>query len=228
MFCDIDKFKAVNDRLGHEVGDELIQQVALRLGGVGAPGRPAGPVRRRRVRRSCSTASATWPTSPRPAAGCSSCLADPILLRGERIEVSASIGAVLGRTGTTASVMLRNADAAMYVAKGKGPGRIEVFDDAASHRSLDWLDLRSELGHALERGQLSVLYQPLVELKTQRDPVVRGAGPVDPSGPRRGPAGRVHPDGRGDRRDPADRRVGARAVVRPAGRVAAALSRLPA
>jgi EAL domain-containing protein (putative c-di-GMP-specific phosphodiesterase class I) len=93
-------------------------------------------------------------------------LADPIVLRGERIQVSASIGAVLGRNDTTASVMLRNADAAMYVAKGKGPGRIEVFDDAASHRSLDRLDLRSELGHALERGQLSVVYQPLIELKT--------------------------------------------------------------
>jgi EAL domain-containing protein (putative c-di-GMP-specific phosphodiesterase class I) len=62
--------------------------------------------------------------------------------------------------------MLRNADAAMYVAKRKGAGRIEVFDDAASHRSVDQLDLRSELGDALERGQLSIVYQPLIELKT--------------------------------------------------------------
>jgi EAL domain-containing protein (putative c-di-GMP-specific phosphodiesterase class I) len=62
--------------------------------------------------------------------------------------------------------MLRNADAAMYVAKARGPGRVEVFDDAASHRSQDRLDLRSELEYALERGQLSVLYQPLMELKT--------------------------------------------------------------
>jgi EAL domain-containing protein (putative c-di-GMP-specific phosphodiesterase class I) len=54
----------------------------------------------------------------------------------------------------------------MYTAKAKGPGRIEVFDDEASHRSVDRLDLRSELGSALERGQLSVVYQPLVELKT--------------------------------------------------------------
>ena len=61
--------------------------------------------------------------------------------------------------------MLRNADAAMYAAKAKGSGRIEVFDDDASLRSRDRLDLRAELDHALERGELSIVYQPIVELK---------------------------------------------------------------
>jgi diguanylate cyclase (GGDEF)-like protein len=166
MFCDIDKFKAVNDRLGHEAGDELIQQVALRLGASVRPGdllaRFGGDefvILLDGVRDLTEVTEA----GRRVQLG----LADPIPLRGESVPVSASIGAVLGRAGTTASVMLRNADAAMYVAKGKGPGRLEVFDDAASHRSLDRLDLRSELGHALERGQLSVVYQPLIELKTK-------------------------------------------------------------
>jgi diguanylate cyclase (GGDEF)-like protein len=167
LFCDIDKFKAVNDRLGHEAGDELIQQVALRLSG---SLRPGDLLARFGGDEFVFVLDEIRDLTDLTEAGrrIQLCLADPILLRGERLEVSASIGAVLGRTGTTASVMLRNADAAMYVAKGKGPGRIEVFDDAASHRSLDWLDLRSELGYALDRGQLSVLYQPLVELKTGR------------------------------------------------------------
>ncbi len=90
------------------------------------------------------------------------------MVRGERFLVSASIGAVLGRPGTNASVMLRNADAAMYAAKAKGAGRIEVFDDDASHRSKDQLDLRAELAFALDRGELSIVYQPLCELKSRK------------------------------------------------------------
>jgi diguanylate cyclase (GGDEF)-like protein len=165
MFCDVDKFKAVNDRLGHEVGDELIQQVALRLS---SSVRRGDLLARFGGDEFVILLDGVRSLSDLTEAGrrVQLSLADPILLRGERVQVSASIGAVLGRDGTTASVMLRNADAAMYVAKVKGPGRIEVFDDEASHRSLDWLDLRSELGHALERDQLSIVYQPLVELKS--------------------------------------------------------------
>jgi len=165
LFCDIDKFKEVNDRLGHEIGDELLQQVALRLRtairhddvlarfggdefvillhGVRSPAdlTAAG----RKVQRS---------------------LATPIVIRGERFHVSASVGAVLGRSGSSASEMLRNADAAMYAAKAKGAGRIEVFDEEASLHARDRLDLRAELEQAQERGELSVVYQPIVELKT--------------------------------------------------------------
>jgi len=95
-------------------------------------------------------------------------LTAPFVVRGEQFQVSASIGAVLGRPGTSASVMLRSADAAMYAAKSKGIGRIEVFDDDASHRSMDQLDLRAELAWALDRGELSIKYQPLCELRSRR------------------------------------------------------------
>jgi EAL domain-containing protein (putative c-di-GMP-specific phosphodiesterase class I) len=74
---------------------------------------------------------------------------------------------VLGVRGrATATAMLRDADAAMYAAKEKGTGLVEVFDDAASHRSLDRLDIRSELQQALERHELSVHYQPIFALHT--------------------------------------------------------------
>ena len=96
-------------------------------------------------------------------------LTEPFTLDAERVTVSASIGGVLGARGeTTAGTMLRDADAAMYVAKSRGTGVVEVFDDAASHRSLDRLSIRSELVRALDRGEFEVLYQPIVELDTGR------------------------------------------------------------
>ena len=165
LFCDIDKFKAVNDRLGHEIGDELLQQVAVRLRTAIRPGdvlaRFGGDefvVLMPRVRDPGDVTAA--------GRAIQRSLATPVVVRGEGYQVSASVGAVLGRAGTSASEMLRNADAAMYAAKAKGSGRIEVFDDDASLRSRDRLDLRAELEHALERGELSIVYQPIVELKS--------------------------------------------------------------
>ena len=67
-----------------------------------------------------------------------------------------------------AGELLRHADTAMYAAKERGLGQIEVFDKAASSRALDRLDLRSELARALERDQLHVRYQPIVTLATGR------------------------------------------------------------
>ena len=165
LFCDLDGFKAVNDRLGHETGDELLQQVAIRLRSAVDPddllSRFGGD-------EFVLLLPGVHHLGDLTAAGrrVQRCLSGPIVLRGERFAVSASIGAVLGRNGSSASMMLRHADAAMYVAKSQGPGRIEVFDDAASHRSIDRLDLRAELDHALERGELSVVFQPIVNLKT--------------------------------------------------------------
>ena len=86
--------------------------------------------------------------------------------------------------------MLRDADAAMYVAKARGPGVVEVFDDAASNRSLDRLGIRSELLRARDRDELEVRYQPLVELETGTTGRLRGTGALDRI-PERGP---ISPD----------------------------------
>ncbi|WP_143049881.1 putative bifunctional diguanylate cyclase/phosphodiesterase [Asanoa ishikariensis] len=166
LFFDLDKFKAVNDRLGHEAGDELIQQVAQRLRKVVRPGdmlaRFGGDEFVLLVNGATDLTDVNDMGRRIQVA-----LADEFPLRGERVEVTASIGAVLGRRGTaSASAMLRDADAAMYAAKARGTGRLEVFDDEASHRSIDRLDLRSDLSEALDHGELSVAYQPMVELKS--------------------------------------------------------------
>jgi diguanylate cyclase (GGDEF)-like protein len=168
LFCDLDRFKAVNDLLGHEAGDELLQQVARRLRGSVRPtdllarfGGDEFVIVLDAVRDLATVAE----VGHRVSRG----LDHEFLLRGERVRVSASIGGVLGVPGeTTASAMLRDADAAMYVAKERGLGQVEVFDEAASHRALDRLDLRSELPHALDRGQLEVHYQPIEALGSGR------------------------------------------------------------
>jgi diguanylate cyclase (GGDEF)-like protein len=168
LFCDLDGFKAVNDRLGHEAGDELLQQVAARLS--------------RRVRPNDLLARFGGDEFVIVIDGVkhlaevgevgeriSRDLHDIFVVSGEQVHVSASIGGVLGIRGqTAASAMLRDADAAMYVAKARGPGQVEVFDEAASHRSLDRLDLRSELLYALDRDQLQLHYQPIFALNSGR------------------------------------------------------------
>jgi diguanylate cyclase (GGDEF)-like protein len=168
LFCDLDGFKAVNDRLGHEAGDELLQLVADRL--------------RKDLRATDLLARFGGDEFVMILGEVESlcdvkdigrrllfALHEPFTLEGERVTVTASIGGVLGVRGeTTSSAMLRDADAAMYVAKLRGPGVVEVFDDADSLRSLDRLSIRSELLHALDRSQLEVHYQPIVELETGR------------------------------------------------------------
>ena len=168
LFCDLDGFKAVNDRLGHEAGDALLQQVALRL----QKGLRSKDLLARfggdefvAVLGEIESLADVTDVGRRLI----DALDEPFELNDERVTVSASIGGVLGVRGqTTAGTMLRDADAAMYVAKSRGPGVVEVFDDAASHRSLDRLSIRSELLRALDRDEFEVLYQPIVELRDGR------------------------------------------------------------
>jgi diguanylate cyclase (GGDEF)-like protein len=166
LFCDLDGFKAVNDRLGHEAGDELLQQVARRLQqGL----RPRDLLARFGGDEFVVVLSEIDSLADITEVGrrLVDSLQQPFVLNEERVLVSASIGGVLGTWGrTTASAMLRDADAAMYAAKSRGPGVIEVFDDAKSLRSLDRLSIRSELLRALDRNQFEVVYQPIVDLET--------------------------------------------------------------
>ncbi len=166
LFCDLDGFKAINDRLGHDAGDELLELVAARLrNGV----RPRDLLARFGgdefvvVLSEVETLDQVLDVARRLLRG----FDDPFAIQGERVSVTASVGGVLGIQGqTTANSMLRDADAAMYVAKSRGRGVVEVFDEAASSRSLDRLGLRSELLHAVDRRQLEIGYQPVVRLES--------------------------------------------------------------
>jgi diguanylate cyclase (GGDEF)-like protein/PAS domain S-box-containing protein len=164
LFCDLDKFKDVNDRLGHETGDELLVQVSRRLSTCMAPGHLLarfGGDEFVVVVDGVTDRSRMTELAYRML----SALRAPFRLAGDRVQVSASIGGVLGTRGMSVAVdLLRDADAAMYAAKDDGGSQLEIFDAAASRRSLDRLSLRSALQQALELGQLSVEYQPVVRL----------------------------------------------------------------
>lgn len=166
LFCDLDDFKAINDRLGHEAGDTLLVQVARRLKSPLSPrdllGRFGGDefvVVIDRVAR--------LEEVDEMARRLAAVLREPFPLGDDWVRVTASVGGVQGIPGTaTMSSMLRDADAAMYAAKADGTGLVTVFDDDASYRSVDRLDLRFELSTALERGELQVHYQPICDLHT--------------------------------------------------------------
>ena len=166
LFCDLDRFKAVNDLLGHEAGDELLQQVAGELRRCVRPddllarfGGDEFLIVLSGVRNLAEVAEV--------GARVARALDREYTLGGrQRVRVSASIGGVLGVPGrSNASLMLRHADAALYAAKDRGLGQVEVFDEAASYRSLHRLDLRAEVGHAIECDQLRVYYQPVARVE---------------------------------------------------------------
>lgn len=166
LFCDLDDFKAINDRLGHEAGDQLLIQVAHRLRSVLSPrdllGRFGGDEFVVIIDR-VDHLDDVNDVARRLAAT----MAEPFLIDEDWVHVTASVGGVQGARGVaTMTSMLRDADAAMYTAKADGSGLVAVFDDDASHRSLDRLDLRFELSSALERGELHVYYQPICNLLT--------------------------------------------------------------
>jgi diguanylate cyclase (GGDEF)-like protein/PAS domain S-box-containing protein len=166
LFCDLDKFKEVNDRLGHEAGDDLLLDVADRLRACVRGGdllARLGGDEFVVVLDGIADLAEVSEIGERIVTA----LREPFRLGSERAEIGVSVGGVLGVRGqATATAMLRDADAAMYAAKNGGRGRVEVFDDAASHRSLDRLELRSDLTRALARGELSLAYQPIVALRT--------------------------------------------------------------
>ena len=131
--------------------------------------------------------------------------------------MTASIGIVL-TTGTDcdADGLLRDADVAMYRAKERGPGNWEIFDEALRDRALERVATERALRRALEEGELRLYYQPIVSLDGGAVTGGRSARALAAPRPRPRAAGRLHPGRRGERPDPADRRMDA--AARRAGR----------
>ena len=178
LFMDFDRFKQVNDTLGHSVGDELLRQIAARLEDSLRPGdafvqtsdfsqmaaRIGGDefvVLLDNIRGDLDAQVV--------ASRLLEVLAEPYQIGPHRVSSTASIGIV-----TTAHMaddpdsVLRDADIAMYEAKRQGRGRYEMFEPSMRKRVHDDVELENDLRQALDKGQIYVVYQPMIELASGR------------------------------------------------------------
>ncbi len=230
LFCDIDRFKVVNDNLGHQVGDELLRVIGERLRRAVRPGDTLS-----RFGGDEFVILLEGILSPDDASDVAnsvlSALHDPIVLSaGHEVVTTMSIGIALSEYGKSRDDLLHDADVAMYRAKDRGRGgQVALFDvDRMGGRSAGRLDLDTALHHVVERSEVEVHYQPLVSLDRPAHPGGRSPGALEPPGPRDAPAGPVHSAGRGQRHHPADRPVRPGAGLPPGQGVVAALRDQPA
>jgi diguanylate cyclase (GGDEF)-like protein len=168
LLVDLDDFKVVNDSLGHGAGDRLLSGVAERLCRVLRPGDVIA-----RFGGDEFTVLLPGITSEAYALGVARRLAEalhePLVLDGERRYVTASVGVSFSAPSEhDPHALLRDADAAMYRAKEMGKSRCEVFDDSMRERAMERLELESGLRHALDDGELHLVYQPLVTIDDGR------------------------------------------------------------
>ena len=168
LFLDLDDFKDINDSLGHEAGDQLLATVAERLGGSVRLGDLAARIGGDEFAVLVSSAlgeASILEICDRIMES----LARPIVVGGRSVSTRVSIGVALdfGRD-QTAEVLLRNADVAMYRAKERGKGRVEIYEEHLHASAFHRFEVRTELHRAIEANELRVYYQPLVELPSTR------------------------------------------------------------
>jgi diguanylate cyclase (GGDEF)-like protein/PAS domain S-box-containing protein len=164
LFVDLDDFKAVNDALGHGVGDMLLRAIADRIrdavGTGDTPARLGGDEFAvlledlGGVERALDIAQDVLES-----------LREPVSVGGYELTVLASIGLAVASEGMSTTSLLRDADIAMYEAKRGGKGQIRIFDPTMRHQATRHLEYRTDLGQALEQNQLRLVYQPIIDLR---------------------------------------------------------------
>jgi diguanylate cyclase (GGDEF)-like protein len=162
MLLDLDRFKGVNDTLGHPVGDQLLKQVAKRLetvvGSKGRVGRFGG-----------DEFTVVLPIAPTRAEAKTLgkdiilALSQPYTIEGSYISIGASVGIAVGTDdGESAEAIMRNADLALYAAKSGGRGIVRFFESSMRSVAEDRRSVEIDLQNALPTGQFSLVYQPVV------------------------------------------------------------------
>ena len=174
FFIDLDKFKNVNDSLGHAQGDQLLARVANRLRAViepepGKPSRfPRAPLLGRLAGDEFTMLVPEVPSreeAERIGRALLYALAEPFDIAGQSVEIGASIGlAMRPEQGRTLSELMRAADVAMYHAKERGRGQVQSFTPALAARLADNVRLEAELRAAVERREFTFVFQPQLDL----------------------------------------------------------------
>jgi diguanylate cyclase (GGDEF)-like protein len=168
MLIDLDKFKQANDLLGHQVGDKLLMQFADRLrshiGSDGFVGRLGGDEFGVVLHSIAEKARLD-----QLARDLVKNVSAPYEISGQRVEVGATIGiAIAPEHGETVDALVRNADLALYSAKARGGSKHRFFDPTLLEHALERRRLEIDLADAIEKGELSVLYQPIVDAASER------------------------------------------------------------
>ena len=168
MFLDLDRFKYVNDTLGHSLGDELLRAVAARLRSVLREGDTIA-----RMGGDEFTILLGDLKSPDDAAKIAQKLletiAHPLSVEGHELYVTTSIGiALFPNDGDSAEALLKNADSAMYRAKEAGRNSYQLCTSAMNSRAAERLSIENQLRRALDRDELELYYQPQVRLDTRQ------------------------------------------------------------
>lgn len=168
MFIDLDRFKLVNDTLGHGIGDELLQQTAARLKACLRRGDTLA-----RLGGDEFTAILPELNDRQDAVVIAKkfleCLQPTFQLAGQSVHISASIGiAIYPTDGESIDELIKNSDIAMYHMKAEGKNGYSFFDRSMLDASYQKIALEHSLRVALELGQLEMYYQPQVDVKTRK------------------------------------------------------------
>ena len=223
MVIDIDDFKFVNDTLGHAAGDTLLVEFSRRLMGCIRADDTAARLGGDEFAVCATLEFGTDVEVAELARRVRSMLVEPFEVEGVLLHVAVSVGASIAREGLRNSTdMLREADLALYAAKNSGKGSFRLFEPELHYAVVARLERRKQLADAIVRGELRLLYQPIVRLADGEivglEALVRWEHPTDGLLP----PSRVHRHRRGVGSDHPARPLGTRAsVYRPAPLAAA-------
>jgi len=163
LFVDVDHFKHVNDTLGRDAGDRVLIEVAARLSACSPRVDTVARLGGDEFAVLCEDLTGDDEVGP-IAESIVATLRRPFAVAGTELGLTASVGVALGPASTDPDGLLRNADTAMFAAKSRGGDRLQMFDPSLEQRVSALIAVENDLRHAVGRGELRLVYQPVFDL----------------------------------------------------------------